>query len=141
MFSCNAFEHIPHISIVLLLLQKNGNKLKLLNCRFFTKMIEYIELVIGPGKLKLSDRTTDAIRLLKPSRTVLDLKSFLCSCSAWQRFVPNFACFAAPFNQKLKMGEPRKFDIFSQEEHDVSGALQNELVPVAEVSPARTKVH
>lgn len=64
-------------------------------CEFFTNPIDYLSHVIRSGCLKGSTVTIDAVPGPEHPTKLRALRSFLCLCNVFQRFVPSFACIAA----------------------------------------------
>lgn len=57
--------HIKHVRKVLALFCDAEVALKLKNCKFFTKIIDYLGYVVCPSRLEVSSHSTDAIRGVK----------------------------------------------------------------------------
>lgn len=86
-FSRSLHDHLNHTRLVLQLLIDAGFTLKLKKCASFTNTIDYLNLVIRPGQLEVSNYTANAIRELNIPTTVTELRSFLNFCSVFRSFV------------------------------------------------------
>lgn len=80
-----SYEHIDHVQQVLTLLYYVGMRLKMTNFEFFISFIDYLRLVIFPGRLEVSTRKIDAIRALEQPTNVMELRPFLSLCNRFRR--------------------------------------------------------
>lgn len=129
--SWNSDEHILPIGIVLSLLHKAAVALNLKPCNLFTEKIDSLGHAIRPGKLELSDHTSDTVWDLKPPRNVIKLNSFPYLCNLYRRFARNFARIVALLNKKLGEREQRMWDTLTQEERDAFVTSKDKLVTAA----------
>jgi len=127
-YSRSAEEHMTHVATVLRMLMEAGVTLKLRKCSLFADKVDYLGHVIRPGKLEVSEHTTDAVRDVKEPTTVTGIRSFLGLCNVFRRFVPNFARIAAPLNAKLRKGEPVSFGPFNDKEQEAFDTLKMRLI-------------
>lgn len=65
--------------------------LKLEECNFLMKAINYLGRIIRTRQLEIALHTTDAIRGHKDPANMTELRSFLGLCIDFRRFVSNFA--------------------------------------------------
>lgn len=91
-FYRSAAEQVEHVKNVLILSRDSGVSLKLMKYRLFTKNIDQLGPVISSWRFKVASQTMDAIKGLKSSRNVTELKSFLGICSVFGRFSPSLLC-------------------------------------------------
>lgn len=67
-------ENLDHLKEVLDLLKNAGMKIKLKKCFFFVNRIEYLGQVTRPNYLEVAPQETDAIRKLKNTTNVTELR-------------------------------------------------------------------
>lgn len=99
-------DHSKHIVEVIHLLMKAEVTTKLKTCHFYSKCIDYLGSVVAPGKLKMARKTTEAVEALQYLKNISEIPSLLGFCSLLRNFMLIFRRPAAPFNKKLKKGEP-----------------------------------
>lgn len=99
-------EHIVHVRKVLKLLRIAEVTLRLKECRFTFKTIDYLVHVICARSLGASSPTTDPIGRLNTPNNVTKLISSLQLYSVFKQFVSNFARVATPLNPTLKKDQP-----------------------------------
>lgn len=58
-------------------------------------------IAIRPWRVEVSTRTIDAVSGLEQPNSLTELRTFLEMCNIFLRFVPKFACIAAPIIKKL----------------------------------------
>lgn len=87
-------------------LHRAGGRLRLMKFQVFTEKVDYLGLVIRPGRSELSYQTRDTMTNPKPPRTVTVLKQFLGLSHVYRRFVPSFALIAGPLNAIWKRELP-----------------------------------
>lgn len=113
-------DHFKHTGIVLCLLQRAGEAIKLKNCPFLTNIIDYLGYIIRPGRLKVGGYTVDAICQPRTPTKVIERRSFSGLCNIFRRFVPDFPRIASTssklFEKKRERSETsyrRRASIFS----------------------------
>lgn len=101
-FLLNSDNHILHDHTVPSLFFKVGVTLKLKNWSMFTKMIDNLGHLIGPGSLKLGDHTSDKIFDMKSAWNETELKLFRGLVYEDGLFDQNFALMDAPLHKRLE---------------------------------------
>jgi len=99
-------EHIGHVDHVLRLLREAGVTLRLPKCRLFRTTLEYLGHEIKPGRLGVMDAHTRALRKAHFPTTRTHVRSFVGMCNVFRRFVPIFACMAAPLTDPMGSTTP-----------------------------------
>lgn len=94
-------------------LQNSWRPVNLKKRHFFFRKIGYLGHVIRPGKLELTDHTTDANYNLKLPCNKTKLKLLLGFCKLYGHFVHCFTGKAAESTRSSKVGESRTLDSFS----------------------------
>lgn len=83
-FSNTPEEQMVHVQKIRKVFSDAGVKLKLNKFQFFTDTIDYLVLVILPGRLQITTELgklpTDTIRRLKYPSTIREFRSFLGMC-------------------------------------------------------------
>jgi hypothetical protein len=76
-FSKSMKDHLAHVAEALTLLGSVGLSLKLKNCHFFAKTVDYLGHVIRPGRLGVAEKKTTALKTAPLPRSQTYLRSFL----------------------------------------------------------------
>jgi len=95
-FSRSPEEHLQHFDEVLTRLGKAGVTLKTAKCHFFQEEVEYLGHVSRPGRVHVLEKNLRALRGLQYPETQTQMKSFLCMCGVYRRFVADFAKIEKP---------------------------------------------
>lgn len=74
-------EHTNHTLLVLSLLKRAGVALKLKTCAFFMNQIDYVGLVVRPGRLKVANDIIDSVSASNIPTTQNELRSFVGLCN------------------------------------------------------------
>ena len=72
--------------------------------KFFLKSVEFCGSLLENGTRRPSPGKLVAIQKWKRPETITELRGFLGCCSFYHTFVPNYAKFAAPLTELLKVG-------------------------------------
>ncbi len=121
-------QHVAHLDHILGLLRAAGVSLKLKKSDFFTQSVNYLGHVIRPGRISLAEKNTQALSEFKHPSAQTELRSFLGICNVYRRFVPNFACIAAPLNALWKKGMPTHIDTLLPPAADAFAEFKNALL-------------
>lgn len=121
-------EQLYHIRIILKLGLRAGVSLKLEECPFFEDLIDYLDHVIQPRRLKISAKAMNAITGLQDPTKVTELNCFLGLCIVLRRFVPNFAQIAALLNKKLRKNQLIHFESLNKSEIDALKMSKHNLL-------------
>lgn len=109
-------------------LKDAGVRRTLKKCAFFRNCIVNLPHVIKPGRLKVANHATDAIRKLEVTTTVTERRSFLGLISVFRRFVSNFARIASAISERLKKTEDKELGPFNEEELDPLETVKEKLI-------------
>ncbi len=80
--------------------------LKLRKCKFFERTMDYLGYVIRPSKLAAAEKNTASVQQATCPTTLTQMRSFLCTCNVYRRFVPKFAGVAAPLTPHTSKNGP-----------------------------------
>lgn len=130
-FSRSKNEHIVQVCQVFDLLRDTELALKLKKCSFLSNTIDYLDHDIRLRRLKVALQTTDAIEALKPSKNITGVRSLLCLCIVFRRFVSIFPHISEHLNRKLQKIQPEKFGELAAVEAAGVKELQNCLTSPA----------
>jgi hypothetical protein len=101
-FSSSLQEHKQHLLMVLQLLRSHQLKVKMSECMFATKIVEYLGHVIsGAGVSMDPSKIVDIISWQKPT-TVTQLRGFLGLTGYYRRFVKHYGIICKPLHESLK---------------------------------------
>ena len=98
-YSNSLDDHLIHLTLVLDLLRKHKLHIKLSKCSFGKKETEYLGVIAGNGNLRPSPKKLEAVRNWPLPTTQKQVKSFVCFCSFYRKFVHHFSDCAAPLIQ------------------------------------------
>ena len=83
-YSATFENHLKHI------------QLKLKKCSFMKSETKYLGFVISENGVTPDSRKVEVIRSLPPPACVKEVRSFICMCSYYRRFIPQFSSIAEP---------------------------------------------
>ena len=95
-YSPSLDEHLDHIQIVFDLLRRHGLKLKLKKCQFLKAETNYLGFIINQNGIQPNDAKVETIKILLVPTCVREVSVFICMCSYYRRFIPNFSENAEP---------------------------------------------
>lgn len=84
--------------------------MKLEECNYSTKTIDYLGHVIGSTRVENPSHTTDFIKILLNSRHATILKLLLGLSNVFRRFVSNLSGVTSLLHGKLQKDTPFNFD-------------------------------
>lgn len=107
-FSKTAPEHLAHLEEVFSLLAKAGVSLKASKCFLFQDEVHYLGHIVGKGQVRVNEKNLVGLRQAQPPKTKKDLRSFLCMCNVYRRFVKDYAAVAKPLTAltSTKVADP-----------------------------------
>jgi reverse transcriptase-like protein len=76
--------------------------LKAKKCSFHKKQVEYLEVIIGQGKVEMDPVKVEGITKWPVPVTMKDIYSFLGFCNFYRSFIANFSAVAYPLNNLTK---------------------------------------
>lgn len=101
-FFTSLADHLGHVQKVPSRFQTARMNLRLTMCLFNLQSVYYLDHVMYPGNLAVTKRVLDAIAVMRPSRTVSQLCSFLGLFNAYRHIVPIFARTTDPLTSMSK---------------------------------------
>ncbi|GBC54389.2 enzymatic polyprotein, putative [Rhizophagus irregularis DAOM 181602=DAOM 197198] len=101
-FSENLEDHMEHLEKVLKRLQEHNLIIKLKKCKFLERDIEFLEHIVGNGRLRPDEKKIEKVQGIKEPETVKEVRSFLGLCSYYRKFVENFSKIAKPLTSLVK---------------------------------------
>jgi len=121
-------EHSQHLDEVLTRLWKAGVTLKAAKCHFFQEEVEYLGLVIRPGRVHVLEKNHRALRGLRYPETQTQRKSFLGMCGVYRRFVAGCAKMAKPLTASSSTKLPKRLPPPREEETKAFEELRGRLL-------------
>lgn len=105
---------------------------------FFTRLVDYLSYVIGPGRLQMSTRTIDAVRGIdRPANLTKLLSSLELFSVFWQFILPIFACVVTLLNKQPRNGPLEAFYRLSDEQITALETLKVKLIESPELGLQR----
>ena len=89
-YSRSEKEHLEHLEEIFTRLKAAGLKLKLENCCFFKKYIEYLGHLISTDGIQPLPEKLESIAKMPASRSPKEVKLFLGLVGYYRKFVPRF---------------------------------------------------
>ena len=93
---------------MLTLLGKHAVTLKVQKCYLFTDEVEYLGLVVRPGRFTVNEENLKAIKKARFPQTQTQLRSFLEMCNDYSRVTVDFAKTAKPLNNSNSVKLPKR---------------------------------
>ncbi len=115
-FSKSFEDRLKHVQDIPLVLRRDGLSLNLRKCHFFKTSVDYLGLLIRPGKPEDANKNAETVAMRPHPDTVTQLRSFLGMCNEYRRFVPDFLRSAGSLNFLLQKGQPIVLKPFSEEQ-------------------------
>ncbi|HST80075.1 MAG TPA: pol polyprotein [Verrucomicrobiae bacterium] len=99
--------HSQQVAQVLDVLAKNDLHLKPHKCQWFRKEVSFLGFHVECGKgVRMADDKLQALRDMKPPRSVSDLRSFLGSLGFYDKFIPHYSDIVACLTDLTKKDAP-----------------------------------
>jgi hypothetical protein len=100
-------EHAKQVAQVLDVLAANDLHLKPHKCQWFRKEVSFLGFHVECGKgVRMADDKLQALRQMKPPRSVSDLRSFLGSIGFYDKFIPHYSDIVACLTDLTKKDVP-----------------------------------
>jgi hypothetical protein len=106
-YSKSEEKHEQHLRMVLQVLREHQMYAKLRKCSFYQRQIHYLGHIISEKAIIVDPEKVEAIREWSVLRNVVEVRSFMCLESYYQRFIIGFSKLSHPITS-LKRKE-RKF--------------------------------
>ena len=114
-YSNNMSEHHQHVKEVLKCLHKAGLYAKAEKCEFHSELVEYLEYILFPSGLTMSDDKIKIIQDWLEPKKVKDIQSFLGFTNFYHQFIFNYLDIVIPLTHLTRKDIPWKFDSFCQD--------------------------
>ena len=89
-YSNNMSKHYQHVKEVLKHLYKANLYAKVEKCEFYSKLVEYLEYILSPSGLTMSDNKVKIIQDWPEPKKVKDIQSFLGFANFYCWFIFNY---------------------------------------------------
>ena len=106
----NMSEHHQHMKEILKHLCKAGLYAKADKCEFHSKLVEYLEYILSPSSLIMSDDKVKIIQDWLEPKKVKDIQSFLGFANFYHWFIFNYSDIVIPLTCLIQKDIPWKFD-------------------------------
>ncbi len=80
-------------------LQNQGVKLNLSKCTFGEAEVKFLGHLLSAKGCKPDPQNVEAVRKMRPPRTVKDVRSYLGMCGFYRKHIPEFDKIALPLNE------------------------------------------
>ncbi|CAJ1941774.1 unnamed protein product [Cylindrotheca closterium] len=100
-FSNNWNSHLDSLRKILQMLQVNGFTCNLLKCEFCVQETDWLGYWLTPTGIKPWKKKIDAILRLKPSKSVLELRSFIGAVTFYNDMFPKRSHILAPLTARI----------------------------------------
>ena len=111
----NMSKHHWHVKEVLKRLRKAGLYAKAKKCEFHSKLVEYLEYILSPSGLTMSDDKIKIIQDWPEPKKVKDIQSFLGFANFYCQFIFNYSDIVIPLTRLTWKDIPWKFDSSCQD--------------------------
>jgi len=103
-------EHHQHVKEALKHLRKAGLYAKAEKCEFHSELVEYLEYILSPSGLTMSDNKIKIIQDWPEPKKVKDIQSFLDFANFYCQFIFNYLDIITPLTYLTQKDIPWKFD-------------------------------
>lgn len=124
-------KHIQLLDEVAKRLSNGGLTININKSKFLQKQVEYLGYVISEQGLQINPERLAPILNYATPTCPKDIRRFICMCTWYSRFIPNFAGMSAPISDLNKKG--RKF-IWSKEADDAFRIVKTAIVEAVSLS-------
>lgn len=94
-------DHLEHATEVTRVLTDAVMILELKKCGFRTDIVKYLGHIFRPEQLSIDEVRVKSLKVAKDPRTQAGLRSFVCLCNTYQRFVPHLTEIATLLHKLL----------------------------------------
>ena len=126
-FSRTAEEHLDHISQVFKKLWNSQSSMKLSNCHFIAKEIQYLGHILSTTGIRPLPLKTQAIKNMHPPKSAKQVCAFLGLVGYYRKFIKDFAKIAKPLT--LSTCHKAKFE-WTPTHHTAFKMLQEAIIQV-----------
>jgi len=109
-YSNNMSKHHQHIKEVLKHLCKTGLYAKAEKCKFHSESVEYLEYILSPSGLTMSNDKVKIIQDWLEPKKVKDIQSFLDFANFYCQFIFNYLDIVIPLTRLTQKNIPWKFN-------------------------------
>jgi len=120
-YSNNMSEHHQHMKEVLKHLCKAGLYAKAEKCKFHSKSVEYLEYILSPSGLTMSDDKVKIIQDWPEPKKVKNIQFFLGFTNLYHQFIFNYLDIVIPLTCLIQKNIPWKFNFSC---HDAFNSLK-----------------
>ncbi|KAF7573021.1 hypothetical protein PtrM4_079260 [Pyrenophora tritici-repentis] len=110
-YSDNEKDHRSHVLKVLRKIQGAGLSLDPTKCKFETKRVKYLGLILTTDGIEMDPEKVSTVLDWQLPRSVKDMQSFLGFCNFYRRFIKGFSYIAKPLTELTKEGSQRHFPL------------------------------
>jgi len=114
-YSNNMSEHHRHVKEVLKHLRKAGLYTKAEKCEFHSELVEYLEYILSPSGLTMSNDKIKIIQDWPEPKKVKDIQSFLGFANFYRQFIFNYSDIVIPLTRLTQKDIPWKFNSSCQD--------------------------
>ena len=95
-------DHDAHLRVVLETLRKEQLYAKLSKCEFWLREVSFLRHIISEEGIRVDLKKIEVIIEWKPSRNVMEVRSFLGFAGYYRRFLKGFSMTAGPMTRLLQ---------------------------------------
>ena len=121
----NMSKHHQHVKEVLKHLHKASLYAKTEKCEFHSELVEYLEYILSPSSLTMSDNKVKIIQDWLEPKKVKDIQSFLGFANFYHQFIFNYLDIVIPLTHLIQKDIPWKFDSSC---HDAFNSLKKAFI-------------
>jgi len=109
-YSDDITQHQSHVKEVLKQLQKVGLYTKAEKCEFHSDPMEYLDYVLSPSSLTISNTKVKTIQEWPEPKKVKDIQSFLGFANCYRHFIFNYSDIVILLTHLMRKDTPWNFD-------------------------------
>ncbi|KAH7697545.1 Gap-Pol polyprotein-like protein [Aphelenchoides avenae] len=127
-------EHLHDIDQFLTVIIRHCMKLRLDKCAFGRSEIKYLGFLISEKGMRPDPKSIEAVKAMKPPKTLTELRSFIGAVSYFRRFIPKFAEILQPLYALTKK---EAFGEWKDEHQKAFETVVEKLVEAPVLAPPR----